>query len=94
MSIGLLVDFILHVAHQYYESKKIGRTEKCRDVICKMGWAVLQGGLSTFLGVMPLALAANDVLRVIFISFVGIVTLGLGHGLILFPVILSYVGPL
>jgi Niemann-Pick C1 protein len=93
ISIGLLVDFVMHIALRYFESTEIGRVEKTKDVLRTMGIPVLLGGLSTFFGIMPLALASNGVLRIFFISFVGIVSLGVAHALILFPVVLSVIGP-
>ena len=93
MSIGLLVDFIMHIALRYYESTKSGRVEKTKDVLRTMGASVLLGGVSTFLGVMPLAIASNDIFHTIFLTFVGIVVLGISHGLILLPVVLSLMGP-
>ena len=93
MSIGLLVDFIMHVALRYYESTEKGRVEKTKEVLRTMGTSILLGGLSTFLGTMPLAFASNGIFNTIFITFIGIVLVGISHGLILFPVILSMVGP-
>lgn len=58
-----------------------------------MGAAVLSGGLSTLLGVLPLALSTSEVMRTVFVSFLAMVTLGCGHGLMFLPVLLSVVGP-
>jgi len=58
-----------------------------------MGASILVGGLSTCLGVVPLAFSSAQVLKTVFISFTAMVTLGLAHGLILLPVLLSYLGP-
>ena len=59
-----------------------------------MGPSILVGGISTFLGVVPLAFSTNDVTKVVFISFIAMVSLGIAHGLIFLPVLLSLVGPL
>ena len=58
-----------------------------------MGSSILLGGLSTFLGVVPLAFSSNEVNKIVFTSFFAMVALGLGHGLIFLPVVLSLVGP-
>lgn len=83
----------MHVALRYYESTESGRVEKTKDVLRTMGASVLLGGVSTFLGVMPLAFASNDIFHTVFVTFVGIVSLGISHGLILLPVVLSLLGP-
>jgi len=93
MSIGLLVDYIMHILLRYYESTKSTRQEKVVDTLESMGSSILIGGLSTCLGVAPLALASSGIIRTVFTMFIAMVTLGLSHGLILLPVILSYVGP-
>ena len=92
MSIGLLVDFILHVLLRYYESSG-NREEKVVEMMRTMGASVLIGGISTFMGTLPLAFSTSTIFYTIFIAFVGLVTLGVGHGLILLPVVLSLVGP-
>jgi len=62
-------------------------------MLTTMGNSVLIGGISTFLGTLPLAFSASEIFTTIFVTFMGLVTLGCGHGLILLPVILSTIGP-
>jgi Niemann-Pick C1 protein len=93
MAIGLLVDYVMHVALQYYELAKSSRNEKAKEVLKMMGASVLLGGLSTFLGILPLILSKVYFVNTFFVAFICVVTLGLGHGLILLPVILSLLGP-
>lgn len=92
MSIGLLVDFLVHVLHRYFECPG-NRREKTVLMLKTMGTSILSGGISTFLGTLPLAFSTSAIFQTIFISFLGLTTLGLGHGLILLPVILSTIGP-
>jgi multidrug efflux pump subunit AcrB len=92
MSIGLLVDFIMHVLLRYFQVPG-SRQEKTREMLRTMGSSVFVGGLSTFLGVIPLAFSTSGIFKTTFTIFIGMVTLGIGHGLILFPVVLSLVGP-
>jgi len=93
MSIGLLVDFNMHILLRYFESPLPTRQEKVMDSLCSMGSSVALGGLSTFLGVVPLIFSTSDIMMILFYSFWGMVLLGCSHGLILLPVILSLVGP-
>jgi len=93
MSIGLLVDFVVHVLLRFYESLKATREEKVKDTLRSMGSSIFIGGLSTFLGVIPLAFSSSAVFTSIFLAFMGLVAMGISHGLILLPVVLSIIGP-
>ena len=92
MSIGLLIDFIMHILLRYYESPEKTKEAKIRDTIKSMGAALILGGLSTCLGVLPLAFSSSKLLRTLFTTFIGMLFLGLSHGLIFLPVVLSLVG--
>ena len=95
MSIGLMVDFVMHVTLLYVESKgKTSRTEKTRDTLETIGSSVLLGGFSTLIGVLPLAFSTSEIFWTTFVIFFGRVLLGLLHGLVLLPVLLSMLGPL
>ena len=93
LSIGLLVDFNVHILLRYYESNKTTREGKVKDTLRTMGASILVGALSTCLGVVPLAFSSSEVLRTVFVSFIAMVTLGIGHGVILLPVVLALCGP-
>lgn len=93
MSIGLFVDFLMHVLLRYYESHEESREAKVKDTMKTMGSSILVGGISTFFGVLPLALSSSNIFGTLFVAFIALVTLGAGHGLILLPLILSVVGP-
>ena len=94
MAIGLLVDFLMHILLRYYESTAPTREEKVKDTLKTMGASILVGGLSTCLGVIPLAFSTSGIIQTVFVLFVSMITLGVGHGLIFLPVVLSYVGPI
>ena len=93
LSIGLLVDFLMHILLRFYESAGETRHAKVKDTLKTMGSSILIGGISTFLGVIPLAFSTSQIFNTIFVTFIGLVTLGAGHGLILLPVLLSMLGP-
>jgi Niemann-Pick C1 protein len=92
MSIGLMIDFILHMLIRYYEIPG-SRQERVLKSLTSIGSSVLLGGLSTFLGVLMLAFSTSEVFRTVFRALVGLVVLGCGYGLILLPVVLSMIGP-
>jgi Niemann-Pick C1 protein len=94
MSIGLMVDFIMHVMLRFVETKGKSRTEKTKETLETIGASVLIGGFSTLIGVLPLALSTSEIFFTTFIVFFGLVLMGLLHGLVLLPVILSMIGPL
>jgi len=91
MSIGLLVDFLMHVLLRYYESPGT-RAEKVIVTLRTMGSSILLGGITTFLGTLPLAFSQSNIFITVFIAFIGLVVLGTTHGLILLPALLASVG--
>merc|ERR1712150_9489 len=93
MSIGLLVDFLMHILLRYYETNDLERKEKVKRTLKTMGSSVLIGATSTFVGVVPLAFSQSEIFSTIFVTFLGLVTLGAGHGLILLPALLNLCGP-
>ena len=94
MSIGLVVDYNMHVVHTFLDTSGINKNERVKKVMNTMGKSVLLGGLSTLLGVLPLAFSQSEVFRTFFFTYLGIVVVfGATHGLILTPVLLSIIGP-
>jgi len=91
MSIGLLVDFLMHILLRYYELPGT-RQERVVETLRTMGSSVLLGGITTFLGTVPLSFSVSHIFYTVFVSFVAIVGLGITHGLILLPVILASIG--
>jgi len=93
MSIGLLVDFLMHILLRYYESKGTTRDEKVKKTLETIGASILMGAFTTFLGVIPLAFSTTKVFKMVFICFIAMVTLGVAAGLVFLPVLLSLTGP-
>jgi len=45
--VGLSVDYILHAAHGYSESKQTGRKNKVTDMLTRLGISIVGGALTT-----------------------------------------------
>lgn len=92
IAVGLSVDYSAHIAHSFM-TKSGTRPERVVATLGDVGSAVMNGGISTFLGVMLLAASKSYVFRVLFQTFFLTVVLGLIHGMLLLPAVLSLVGP-
>ena len=63
-------DYIMNVLLGYYEeSKGKTRSERFRGTLRTVGSLVLIDGLSTFVGVLPLAFSSSAVVRTVFIRW-------------------------
>ena len=68
MSIGLMVDFLMHVTLRYVETKgTASRTQKTVETLETIGASVFVGGFSTLVGVLPLALSTSEIFWTTFI---------------------------
>merc|ERR1712166_74443 len=93
MAIGLVVDYSAHVIHNFGLQKEAKtRDEAVASMLVEIGPPVFLGGLTTFIGIAPLAFSNSTVFRTFFKMFFGIIIYGVGHGLILMPVVLSLFG--
>lgn len=94
ISIGLIVDFLMHILLRYFECSSKSREKRVVETLETMGSSIMLGGLSTLLGALPLVLSTSTILRTVFTCFCSMVVLGVSHGLVLLPVVLSVVGPI
>jgi len=81
MSIGLLVDYVMHVTYRYMEVEGKSREEKVKKTLETIGASVMVGGVSTLIGVLPLGFSSSEIFFTVFIVFFGLVLLGLLPGL-------------
>jgi len=91
MSVGLSVDYCVHIGHAYCRSEGVGDI-RVKNAIRAMGGAVLKGGITTFVGVLILSFSSSEAFRIFFKMFFVTVIYGIYHALIVMPVILSLIG--
>ena len=92
MSIGLMIDYIMHILMRYYDCKGT-RQQRVQQTMSSMGSSIFLGAASTLLGILCLSMSTSAVLRDIFISCVGLIVFGVLNGLIFLPVTLALLGP-
>ena len=64
IAVGLSVDFAVHVAEFFLLSDKRCRTGRAADALANLGVSVLNGGISTFLGILMLAFTQSPIFQV------------------------------
>lgn len=93
MCIGFSVDYTAHICYAYMSSKAKTPDEKVKECLYALGLPILQGSISTILGVLALILAESYIFLVFFKMVFLVVFFGAMHGLFLLPVLLSLFGP-
>uniref|UniRef100_A0A914UIW1 SSD domain-containing protein n=1 Tax=Plectus sambesii TaxID=2011161 RepID=A0A914UIW1_9BILA len=89
ISIGFSVDFSAHVTYGYVVSNEDNPTDRVRMALSELGWPVVQGGVSTLLGMCMLATVDAYMIVTFFKTVVLVITIGLLHALVFLPVLLS-----
>ncbi|KAJ0059120.1 hypothetical protein NL108_008538 [Boleophthalmus pectinirostris] len=94
MCIGFSVDFSTHITYAFVSSPKSDANKKAIDSLAHLGFPILQGALSTILGVVVLSMSGSYIFRTFFKIVFLVISFGLVHGLVFLPVFLSLVGSL
>ncbi|XP_076616994.1 patched domain-containing protein 3-like [Chaetodon auriga] len=87
--IGFTVDFSAHMSYAFVSSKKTSADDKAVDALSSLGYPILQGAVSTVLGVSVLATSEFHTFRTFFKIFFLVMFTGMLHGLTFIPVVLS-----
>ncbi|GMH91711.1 hypothetical protein TL16_g12132 [Triparma laevis f. inornata] len=90
MSIGLSVDYNVHIAHAFLHGEGTTIQERTKYTLDLMGGSVLKGGLTTFVGTVVLSMASSTAFRIFFKVCFGTVVFGIIHGVLLMPILLGY----
>jgi len=93
ISIGLSVDYSAHIAHSFMMSDGVNRDERVRKALQHIGVSVFNGGISTFIAILPSGMAETYIFQTFVKMITLIVALGLYFGMVFLPVCLSFFGP-
>ncbi|KAF7649862.1 hypothetical protein LDENG_00134310 [Lucifuga dentata] len=92
MCIGFSVDFSAHISYSFVSSPKKKVNDKAIDAVAHLGYPILQGAVSTILGVVVLAVSPSYIFRTFFKIMFLVIMFGLFHGLMFIPVFLMLFG--
>ncbi|XP_075067333.1 patched domain-containing protein 3 [Mixophyes fleayi] len=90
--IGFSVDFSAHISYAYVSSQKSTANERMTDALHSLGYPIVQGALSTILGVIALSTSQSYIFRTFFKIIFLVITFGMLHGLVFLPVFLTLFG--
>ncbi|XP_059497119.1 patched domain-containing protein 3-like, partial [Stegostoma tigrinum] len=88
--IGFSVDLSAHISYAFVSSDSESANERSVDALYSLGYPIIQGALSTILGVVVLAAAASYIFRTFFKLMFLVITFGAVHGLIFLPMFLAF----
>lgn len=93
MGVGVAVEFTAHITRLFMLTPGTN-PERAEKALAKMSVPVAFGGISTFIGVVPLAFAKFGYFQLYFFQqYVLILALGMYNGLFFLPVMLMLFGP-
>ncbi|XP_065687707.1 patched domain-containing protein 3-like [Patagioenas fasciata] len=90
--IGFSVDFSAHISYAFVTSGESSANKRAIEALSLLGYPVLQGAVSTILGVVVLAAAKTYIFRTFFKIMFLVILFGALHGLVFIPVFLTFFG--
>ncbi|CAM4595986.1 unnamed protein product [Leuciscus chuanchicus] len=92
ISIGFSVDFSAHISYTFVSSTKPDVNERVVEALTHLGYPILQGALSTIVGVVVLSASSSYIFRTLFTIVMLVIAFGLLHGIAFIPVFLTFFG--
>lgn len=92
ISIGFSVDFSAHISYMFVSSAKSDVSERVVEALTHLGFPILQGALSTIVGVVVLSVSTSYIFRTLFTIVFLVIVFGLFHGIAFIPVFLTFTG--
>ncbi|XP_072010960.1 patched domain-containing protein 3-like isoform X1 [Engystomops pustulosus] len=90
--IGFSVDFSAHISYAFVSNHKSKANEKLIEALHSLGYPIVQGAVSTILGVIVLSAAESYIFRTFFKIIFLVIAFGMVHGLVFLPVFLTFFG--
>ncbi|XP_067863268.1 patched domain-containing protein 3-like [Heptranchias perlo] len=88
--IGFSVDFTAHISYAFVSNDKTSANGRAIDVLYTLGYPIIQGALSTILGVVVLSVAESYIFRTFFKIMFLVIFFGAVHGIVFMPVLLTF----
>ncbi|KAG9334354.1 hypothetical protein JZ751_008240, partial [Albula glossodonta] len=83
--IGFSVDFSAHISYAFVSNNKPSANEKAVEALFTLGYPIVQGAVSTILGVVVLAAAESYIFRTFFKIMFLVILFGAVHGIMFMP---------
>ena len=93
MSVGFSVDFSVHVCTAYLISKQESRQERAEDAISHAAGPIMNGGVSTLMGILLLLASSSFIFQSFFKIMLLVIVFGVMHAVLFLPALLSLIGP-
>lgn len=93
MCIGFCVDFATHICHAFAQAGGSNRNDRVGEALDRAGGPILNGALSTIVGVLMLAFSKSFIFFSFFKVMFMVMCFGMMYALFLLPVLLSFFGP-
>ncbi|XP_061094913.1 patched domain-containing protein 3-like [Conger conger] len=88
--IGFSVDFSAHIAYAFISSSEVKPDKKAVDALHKLGYPIVQGAVSTILGLVALSTSPSYIFRTFFKILFLVILFGAAHGIAFIPVFLTF----